>query len=58
MTTPRSKEFEPNADLVRIDEKWQDAVRKALKKKRPKDGGPKGDEQPHPDPRSMEVEDG
>ena len=58
MTTPQNEILKPNPDLVIIDEEWQDAVRKALKKKRKRDGGCEDYEQPHPDPRSMEVEDG
>lgn len=58
MITPKNMKLEPVSDHIRIDEEWQDAVRKALKKKRPEDSWPKDDEQPHPDPRSMEVEDG
>jgi len=58
MTIPKNTTLKPNPDLVRIDEEWQDAVKKALKQKRPEDGWCKDDEQSHPDPRSMEVEDG
>lgn len=58
MTTPENRKLEPYPDHVKVDEEWQDAFKKALKKKRPEDGRPKGGEYPHPDPRSMEVEDG
>lgn len=36
----------PKPDRVKIDEDWEEAVKRALKKKRPKDGWPKdGDSQ-------------
>jgi len=57
MTTPKQKKLEQNSELVRIDEEWQDAISKGLKKKRSEDGWPKKDQRPHPDPRSIEVED-
>lgn len=38
----------PKPDRVKIDEDWEEAVRKALKKKRPKDGWPKPEDDPKP----------
>lgn len=58
MTTPKNKKLEPDSDLVKIDEGWQDGVKRALEKKCPEDGRPKDAERPPPNPRSMEVQDG
>ena len=34
----------PKPGRVKIDEDWEDAVKKALEKKRPEDGWPKDDD--------------
>ena len=58
MTTPKQKKLGQDSDIVKIDEEWQDAISKGLKEKRSENGWTKNDQLPHPDPRSMEVEDG
>ena len=50
MTTPKDKSAEPDPDHVKIDEDWEDAVKKALKKTRPKEGWPKPDSDSHQKP--------
>ena len=41
--TEQKRKPGPKPDRVKIDENWEDAVTKALKKKRPKSGWPKPD---------------
>lgn len=47
----------PKPERVKIDEDWEDAIDKALKKKRPKEGWlDHKDEKPHSEPDSRDVE--
>jgi hypothetical protein len=39
--TKRKGKRGPKPDRVKVGEDWEEAVKKALKKKRPKDGWPK-----------------
>ena len=56
MTKSKAKRG-PKPERLKIDEDWEDAVKKALKKKRPKDGWPDHkDEKPHPETDSGSVE--
>ena len=42
MTTKKTPPKTPKPDRVKIDGDWENALGKALKKKRPKDGWPSG----------------
>ncbi len=43
--TPDNKKTGPDADRVKLEGDWEDAVKKALKKKKPPEGWPQEDEQ-------------
>ena len=46
----------PKPERVKIDEGWEDAVKTALEKKRPKDGWPKDDDAKDDDETSEDSE--
>ena len=46
----------PKRKRVKIEGDWQDAVKKALEKERPREGWPEDDDDPHSDPSSKPEE--
>lgn len=50
--TKRAKNPGPKPDRVKIDEDWEDAVDKALKKEKPERGWPKPDDEKAPESHS------
>lgn len=42
----------PKPERVKIDENWEDAVKRALEKERPTEGWPEDDDDAHSDPDS------
>lgn len=46
----KSRPTGPKPDRVKIDMDWEDAVEKALEKKRPKEGWPEPEKQEKPSP--------
>ena len=56
MTSKENQKPGPKPDRVKIDENWEDAVKKALDKPRPKEGWPEDDDDSHSGPGSKPEE--